>query len=221
MNMGWLMRFWNSTVGKKVVMALTGLMGYGFVVGHMLGNLQVFLGPKTINDYAVQLRQFPILLGLARAALIVAVALHIVTAVQLQGIKNRARPLGYCKPGNVQASVASRTMIYSGVILAVFLVYHLAHMTWGWAHPRFVHLQVYQNIISGFSVPVCIVYIAGVGLLALHLSHGAGSLLSSLGLVHPKYNPALRVGGYVLTLVVALGFMTVPVAVLAGVLSAP
>ena len=216
--MGWALRFWNSSVGKKAVMAITGLVGLGFVLGHMLGNLQVYLGREQLNGYAEALHHnLPLLWG-TRVVVLLAVLLHLVAAVELQGMKNAARPVGYKKPGNIQATAQSRTMILSGVILLAFIAFHLMHLTLGNAHPSFIPLDAYGNLVRGFSVWwVSAFYIVAMGLLGMHLSHGAFSMFFSVGLIHPKYKNATRAVTYGLMLLVVLGNISIPVAVLTGV----
>src|SRR5262245_5768437 len=200
-------------------MAVTGLVLFGFVVGHMLGNLQVYLGPEAMNAYAVTLRELLHGAGLwvARAVLLLAVVLHIWAAVSLSLESRNARPQGYRVETHRASTYASRTMIWSGPLLALFIAYHLAHLTFGSVHPEFVEGDVYHNFVSGFtSWPVSLLYIAAMLALGLPLYHGVWSQLQTLGLSHPRWNPlrkALAVGA---TLLVVLGNISFPVAVLAG-----
>ena len=147
--------FFGSSIGKKVVMAATGLVLYGFVIGHMVGNLQIYLGPKAINDYAEFLQHFLHGQGiwLARGSLLVAVGLHIWAAVTLTLSNWSARPVGYRDWQARESTYASRTMVWSGPILAAFIVYHLAHFTVGSVHPEFVKGEVYRNVVVGFQNP--------------------------------------------------------------------
>ncbi|MBI5495661.1 MAG: succinate dehydrogenase cytochrome b subunit [Deltaproteobacteria bacterium] len=217
--MSWTLKFWDSTVGKKVLMALTGAAGFVFVIGHMAGNMQVYLGRDQINAYAHFLHEKAGLLWVVRIALLAAVGLHVLSALQLQLIKRAARPVRYQKPGIIQATPASRTMIFTGLLLAWFLLYHLAHFTWGNAHPAFRELDAYNNIVTGFQhVPSSVFYIVCMVLLGLHLGHGGNALFFSLGLVHPKYRQAVRAITYALMLLVVIANISIPVAVLAGVL---
>ncbi len=216
----WLLSFWRSTVGKKVVMALTGAIGVGYVVAHMLGNLQVFEGAEKINAYAALLKSNLGLLWTARSILIAAVGLHIVAAYQLARTSQKSRPVGYKRWRSVGSDFASRTMRWTGPLLGLFIVYHLLHLTTGAVHPDFVEADVYQNVISGFRVwYVSVIYIVAMLMLALHLYHGAWSMFESLGVNHPKYNRLIRALATILTAIVVAGFIAIPAAVLLGFIS--
>src|SRR5688572_13594475 len=138
-----------STLGRKVVMAVTGVMLFGFVIAHLAGNLLLYLGPEAINTYAVKLRELGAGLWAARAGLLVAVLAHIWAAVSLTKSNIQARPVGYARRDDVAATYASRTMAWSGPLLALFIVYHLMHFTFGNAHPSFVEGDVYNNMVRG------------------------------------------------------------------------
>ena len=216
----WLLSFWRSTVGKKVVMALTGAIGLGYVAAHMLGNLQVFEGAGKINAYAALLKSNMGLLWMARSVLVIAVGLHIVAAYQLARVSQRSRPVGYKRWRAVGSDFASRTMRWTGPLIALFIVYHLLHLTTGAVHPDFVEADVYHNVISGFRVwYVSVIYIVAMLMLALHLYHGAWSMFESLGLNHPKYNRLIRALATIFTAIVAAGFIAIPAAVLMGFIS--
>ena len=183
---------WGTMVGKKVVMAVTGLVLVGFVIAHMLGNLKIFLGAETIDTYAVFLRTmgeplapYALLLWVVRIVLLTCVALHITAAVQLTRMNWAARPHGYDTKQSIATTYAARTMRWSGVILVLFIVYHLLHLTAGvvgFQPGEFVHLSVYHNVVTGFSVwYVSLFYIVAMACLCLHLDHGIWSLLQSLG----------------------------------------
>jgi succinate dehydrogenase / fumarate reductase cytochrome b subunit len=211
-------RFWDSTNGKKAVMAVSGLILFLFVLGHMLGNLQVFEGPEQFNKYAVLLRTLPEGLWAIRIILLVMVILHIVTSVQLALRKKQARPIGYARKQNTVSSYASRTMYWSGPILLAFIIYHILDLTLGTANPNFIEGDVYHNVIASFSNPiVSIWYIFSMVLLALHLRHGAWSMFQSLGVAHPRHNAFLKKAAIVFALVIFGGFIAVPVGVLTGV----
>jgi succinate dehydrogenase / fumarate reductase cytochrome b subunit len=202
-------------------MAVTGLVLFGFVVAHMFGNLQVYLGPEAMNHYAEFLREFLHGSGLwiARAVLLLAVALHIWAAATLSLESRSARPQGYRVETHRASTYASRTMIWSGPLLALFIGYHLAHLTFGTVHPEFVEGDVYHNFISGFSRwPVSLLYIAAMLALGLHLYHGVWSMLQTLGLSHPRWNPLRMAFAAGITAIVVLGNVSFPVAVLAGYL---
>lgn len=209
-----------SSIGKKVVMAVTGLILFGFVVGHMAGNLQIYLGPGPINEYGEFLRESLHGAGIwiARTGLLAAVGLHIWAATSLALQNRAARPQAYRRLESVESSYASRTMIWSGPILGLFVIYHLLHLTTGTAHPSFVHGDVYHNVVAGFSQwPVSLFYVVAMLALGLHMYHGVWSMLQTLGASHPKWNPLRRAFAIGATLVVVAGNISIPVAVLAGV----
>jgi succinate dehydrogenase / fumarate reductase cytochrome b subunit len=218
---------WGTAVGKKIVMAVTGIILVGFVIAHMLGNLKIFLGEEALNTYAVFLRTmgeplFPygVLLWTARIVLLTSVVLHIVAAAELTRINWAARPKGYDTKRSIAATYASLTMRLSGVILAFFVVYHLLHLTAGivgYQPGEFHHLSVYKNVVAGFSVwYVSLIYILAMAALCLHLDHGVWSMFQTLGLNNARMTPALRALSRVIALAVFAGFILVPVAVLAG-----
>jgi succinate dehydrogenase / fumarate reductase cytochrome b subunit len=211
--------FFGSSIGKKVVMAATGLVLYGFVIGHMVGNLQIYLGPKALNDYAEFLQHFLHGQGiwLARGSLLVAVGLHIWAAVTLTLSNWSARPIGYRDWQARESTYASRTMVWSGPILAAFILYHLAHFTLGSAHPEFVVGDVFRNVVVGFQNPFASAfYVLAMGALGLHMYHGFWSMLQTLGLSHPRWNPVRRTAALVLAGIVVLGNVSIPLAVLSG-----
>jgi succinate dehydrogenase / fumarate reductase cytochrome b subunit len=218
---------WSTVVGKKVVMAVTGVVLVGFVIGHMVGNLKIFLGAKAINDYAAFLREvgepllpYEALLWVARIVLLTSALLHIVAAYQLTRINWAARPVGYSTKRSIATSFAALTMRLSGVLLAVFIVYHILHLTLGvvgFSSGAYEHLDVYKNVVAGFSVwYVSLFYILAMAGLCLHLDHGVWSMFQTLGLNTAHSRPALRVLSRVVALVLFAGFISVPVAVLAG-----
>lgn len=216
----WLARLWRSTVGKKIVMALTGGIGVGYLVAHMFGNLQVFAGAGKINAYAALLKSNVGLLWTARSILIAAVILHIGAAYQLARISLRSRPVGYKRWRPMGSDFASRTMRWTGPIVGIFIIYHLLHLTTGTLHPDFYEANVYQNIISGFQVwYVSVIYIIAMLALSVHLYHGAWSMFESVGINHVKYNRLIRALATLVTVVVVVGFISIPVAVLLGFLS--
>ena len=189
--------FWRSSIGRKVVMAVTGAILFGFVLGHLAGNLTVYLGPEALNGYAVFLRQFLHGAGLwiARAVLLLSVILHIWSATSLTLSSRAARPVGYRERQWTESTYASRTMRWSGVIILLFVIYHLLHFTFGTVHPSFVEGDVYHNFVTGFqSVPVSIAYIVAMIFLGLHLRHGVWSMFQTLGVSHPRYIRWAHVG---------------------------
>jgi succinate dehydrogenase / fumarate reductase cytochrome b subunit len=198
-------------------MGVTGLILFGFVILHLLGNLQVYAGPEKLNEYSVLLRRVPELLWAARLTLLVAVCLHIWAAASLSRMSWAARPVGYARVRHMESTYASRTMRWSGLTLALFVIYHLLHFTFGTVHPDFRQGDVYHNVVSGFQVwPVSLFYIAAMVALGFHLYHGAWSTLQTLGLSHPRYNPLRKTMAVLLTLFVVLGNISIPVAVLTG-----
>ena len=211
-------RFYDSSIGKKAVMAVTGLVLFGFLILHMLGNLQVFLGRDVMNHYAETLHGNPGLLWVARVVLLVSVVLHTWAAIQLTAVKTAARPVAYVKPGNVQGSTGSRTMMLSGPVIALFVIGHLLHFTTGTIHPQFVELHAYENVITGFANPIAAgLYIVAMILVGFHLSHGIWSMFQSIGFSHPRYTPLIRKFAGVFSWILIAGFISVPIAVLAGI----
>jgi len=210
-------RFYESTIGKKAVMAVTGLILFGFLIAHMLGNLQIFLGPAVMNHYAETLHGNPALLWTVRCVLLISVILHIWSSVQLSLIKKEARPIGYQVYKPLYSSWASRTMMLSGPIIAGFVVLHLLHLTTGTIHPNFVPLHAYENLVTGFAVvPFALIYIAVMIFIGFHLSHGAWSMFQSVGFSHPRYTPLIKKVAAVVAWVLIAGFISVPVGVLTG-----
>jgi len=214
--------FFGTTLGRKVVMAVTGIALVGFVVGHMVGNLQLYLGPETLNAYGQSLRELGHGGGLwiARTVLLASVGLHIWAATSLTLLSRAARPVGYRQLSFTESTYASRTMKWSGPILLLFILYHLAHFTFGSAHPQFVEGDVFHNVITGFRVgPVVFFYVVAMLALGLHLYHGVWSMLQTLGLSHPRYNPLRHGLSTLVTLAVVGGNLTFPLAVYFGFVS--
>lgn len=218
---------WDSTVGRKIVMAVSGAILILFVLFHMLGNLKVYQGPAAFNHYAEGLRTFGApffgnsqLLWLLRIGLIIAVLVHIVAAWQLTRRANAARAVGYKRwDGDLVFSYASRTMRWGGVIILLFVIYHLLHLTFGSVHPDFVTGDAYHNFITGFrSWPVALGYVAAMIPLGFHLYHGFWSMLQSLGANNEKYNHLRRPIAAILALLIVLANISFPVAVLTGIL---
>ena len=210
-----------STIGKKVVMAVTGIVLFGFVFGHMVGNLQAYLGPDALNQYAVFLRE--LLHGWAiwiiRAALLASVAFHIWAATALTVENQKARPVGYRTLEHERSTYASRTMVWSGPILGLFVIYHILHFTTGQVHGDFIEGDVYHNFVAGFRVlPVSLFYVLAMLALGLHLHHGLWSMLQTLGLSHPRYNGLRHGFASVFTVAVIGGNISFPVAVMIGVI---
>jgi succinate dehydrogenase cytochrome b subunit len=212
--------FWDSTVGKKIVMALTGAIGVGYLIGHVAGNLLVFQGPGKIDAYAAFLKSNPGLLWATRAILLMAVSLHVIAAFQLARISQKSRATGYKRWRAVGSDFASRTMRWTGPLIGIFIVYHLLHFTTGTIHPDFHEGQVYHNVTVGFRVwYTSAFYIVVLLALLAHLYHGAWSMFQSLGLNHPKYNRLVRALATIVTVIVVIGFISIPVAVLLGLIA--
>ena len=225
--MSWLVDFAKSSIGAKVVMGITGVMLIGFVIMHMLGNLQVFLGPDVLNAYGQMLLDLGGLLWVARIGLLAAVLLHIVSGLRLASINRAARPVPYVHETTVQATFASRYMKLTGLVLLAFIIFHLLHFTFGVTHPDHIGVDalgrkdIYSMVILGFQQPaVAASYIIAMVLLGIHLSHGASSLFKSLGLRHAKYDSMLDKVGPCLATLVVLGNCAMPIAVLTGLLGA-
>ncbi|HXI34978.1 MAG TPA: succinate dehydrogenase cytochrome b subunit [Gemmatimonadales bacterium] len=218
-------RLLGSLVGKKVVMAATGVILLGFVLAHMAGNLKVFQGPEHFNAYAEGLRTVGApffgrgqLLWAARIILLAAVGLHIWAAWAVTRASWAARPEGYKRLELIETTWAARTMRWGGLLIVAYVVYHLLDLTFGKANPSFVPGDVYHNLVASFSrTSVALAYIAAVLVLAFHMYHGIYSAFQTLGLNHPKYNRWRRAFAAGYTLLVTAGFIAVPVAVLAGV----
>ena len=208
-------RFYDSTIGKKAVMAVTGVILFGFLVGHMLGNLQVFLGRDVMNSYAETLHaNMPLLWGV-RILLLVSVVLHTWAAIQLTAVKASARPVAYSKPGNVQGSTSSRTMMLSGPVIALFVIGHLLHLTTGTIHPNFIGLKAYENVVVGFTNPIASgLYVVAMILVGFHLSHGVWSMFQSMGFSHPRYTPIIKNLSALAAWVIVAGFISIPLAVM-------
>jgi succinate dehydrogenase / fumarate reductase cytochrome b subunit len=216
---------WDSSVGKKAVMAVTGLIGVLFVIGHMVGNLQAFQGAERLNAYG-RLLHGPLneLLWVARVVLVLAVVLHVVAAVQLTARDRAARPIAYARRVPQVSTFASRTLRWGGVFLLVFIVAHILHFTTGTIRPAgvFTAGDVYANVVSGFRIPwVTAFYVLAMLALGLHLYHGAWSSFRSLGAAPASPQPLQRPLALAIAVIVAVGFALVPVAVLAGVVGGP
>ena len=222
-------RFWDAPIGKKAVMAGTGFMLFGYVVAHLLGNLQIYSHNKDqINIYAAFLHN-PSNTGLllvARAVLLAAVVLHIYASLQLWNLKRTARPVGYAKKADVPTAYAARTMMWSGPIIAAFVVFHILHLTAG-AIPGLPAKEIAENapdvranVIAGFSNPaVAGFYIVAMVLLCLHLFHGLWSMFQSLGISHPRYTPLLKKAAAIVSILICLGNISIPISVLLGLVT--
>jgi succinate dehydrogenase / fumarate reductase cytochrome b subunit len=215
------LRFYQAAIGKKVVMGITGLIGIGFVIGHMGGNLLVFRGPDAMNAYSHFLKSTGELLWIVRLVLIVAVLLHVIAAVQLTLQNRAARPIGYVDRKPQVTTFASRTMRWGGAILLLFIVFHILHFTTGTIRPAgvFSETDVFGNVITSFQIWwVVLLYVIAMISLGLHLYHGAWSSLRSLGYAHASKDPLHRQIALGVAVVVWLGFTVIPVAVFAGLI---
>jgi succinate dehydrogenase / fumarate reductase cytochrome b subunit len=217
--------FYRSSVGKKMIVAVTGVILILFVIGHLLGNLQIFLGPDWINGYSQHLHDLGPLLWAIRLFLLATVIIHIYVTIQLAIENRRARPESYLDRHYVRADFASRHMVMSGLIVLAFIVYHLAHFTVRVTDPRFAllkmdpqgHYDVYSMMVYGFqSYFVSGFYVLGLFLLALHLSHGSSSFFQSLGFNDKKVMPHLVLGGRIFAWFLFVGYTSIPVAILLG-----
>lgn len=225
-NLPWPIAFYQTAVGKKWVMAVTGIILLGFVLVHMVGNLKMYLGETDLNKYGVALREIggdlvphTSILWAVRSLLILAFVLHIHAAATLTAMNRKARPVGY-KGGRhyVAANYAARTMRMTGVIVLLYLLFHLMDLTWGNANPNFVHGEPYHNVVESFSrAPVAVVYIIANILLGIHIYHGAWSMFQSLGWNNPRINAARRWFATAFAALIVIGNVSMPIAVLTGV----
>ena len=217
-------RAYHSSLGKKYVMAITGLLLFLFVVAHMAGNLQVYLGREQMNAYAELLQSKQGLLWTARAGLFVIAVLHVISALQLAAENRAARPESYAE-GKPIATVASRTILLSGLIVFAFIIYHLLHFTLGVTNPDFVDLHdaagrhdVYAMVVEAFRNPyVSVFYVISMGLLCLHLSHGVSSLFQSLGIRRKATVASFNRFAQVSAILIFIGNCSIPLSILAGV----
>lgn len=228
-------RVFNSSLGKKYIMAVTGFVLFLFVIGHLVGNLQIFLGPEAINRYGHFLQSNPELIWPARLTLLLMVGLHIWSAAMVSLENKAARPVGYAVYQPVGSSYASRHMLIGGSVVFVFIIYHLLHYT---AEVQYLNFtgrdfaafmeklpgqvpaerhDIFKMMVVGFSKPlVSGFYVLGLALLCLHLSHGASSMFQSLGWKNEAYRPFLDNAARVVAVLVFLGYTSIPIAILFG-----
>lgn len=237
MNVNRIINLYQSTIGKKVIAAVTGLILFGFLAGHVAGNLKVFSGNNSdnvphIDIYGHHLRVMgePMVpqegvLWLARAVLLGSVLLHITVVVQLSMQSNEARPVGYVKTQRKMASFSALYMMFSGLLIAFFIVFHILHLTSGViVFKEFSHGRVYENLYNSFSADYWYVgafYIFTMVVIGFHLNHGVWSLFQTLGIDNPDRNRMLRIGSTVLTILIVAGFIAVPLGFLGGGMQAP
>ena len=224
-----MLSIWRTTVGKKVAMAITGLVLFGFVLLHMLGNLKIYLGPEKFNDYARFLREMgsPMVphsgaLWVSRAVLLTAAVIHVLAAVDLWLLGRTARPIPYRFKENLAAGYSTSTMRWGGIALLFFVIYHIFHLTvglTGLGGQRYDPENVYANVVHGFSVwYISAFYVAAMAALGIHIFHGFWSLFQTLGLNSPRANGPLKAAAISAAVLIAAGNMSIPVAVLAGIL---
>jgi succinate dehydrogenase / fumarate reductase cytochrome b subunit len=217
--------YFETSIGKKLAMAISGLVVLGFVVAHMLGNLQIYLGPERLNAYAELLTGLGSLLWVFRGVILLAAVVHVVSAYQVARQSWAARPVRYARKRYVATSYAARTMRVGGPIIALFVIYHLLHLTGGQLHPdaaSYDAADVYANVVRGFGVWwVAAIYIAAMGLVGLHLYHGVWSMFQSVGLGRPTWVRWRRALAVLIALAVSAGNISIPVAVLTGAVGAP
>ncbi|MEP7049628.1 MAG: succinate dehydrogenase cytochrome b subunit [Pseudomonadota bacterium] len=210
----------DTTVGKKAALAVSGVVLFGFVIGHMLGNLQVLLGPEVYNAYGAGIKDKPVLLWGVRAVLLISVLVHTTIVLELYGKSVAARPVGYKVKRNIATSYAAMMMKYTGPALLVYIIFHLAHFTFpGVSLGDYDHVpgDVYANFLNAFRIPwVVAVYVIANVCLGFHLYHGAFSMLQSVGLNHPRYNKGLRNLMRGLVFLVTAGNVFLPLTVLLG-----
>lgn len=202
-----------TTIGKKVIMALSGAVFVGFVIGHFLGNLNLYLGPEALNGYAETLKSLGPLLWIARIVLLLALLVHVGAAFSLWSRNKAARKSRYKQRKDLATDYAARTMYWTGPILLLFIIAHLLHFTIVPAHPG----DVYRNVVEGFSNPlVASFYIAANVALGFHIFHGIYSAFQTLGANHPRYNSLRRDVAIALSAAITLGNISFPISVLAG-----
>lgn len=223
--MMWLANLYRSAIGKKAVMAVTGLILFGWIFLHMVGNLKVYFGPEHFNEYARFLKTMfaPAvpeagMLWLSRIVLLVAVVFHIHSAYALTMMNREARPIAYADRGFVKASYASRTMRWGGVIILIFIIYHILHFTTGQAHHNFIQTDPYHNFVAGFRIWwISAFYIVANIALGLHLYHGVWSMFLSLGVTHKRFENWRRMFATVFAVLITLGNISFPLSVLLGI----
>lgn len=209
--------FWRNAIGKKAVMAATGIVLFVYVLVHMLGNLQAFEGAARLDAYARQLRVFPALLWTARIVLLAAVVLHVAAGIDLWLERRRARPVAYREWRPAGSTPASRTMIWSGFLILGFVVYHLLDLTFGVANPDFREGQVFHNVVASLGrAAAAAFYVVAVAGLGVHLWHGLWAMFQSLGASNRAFTPGIRRLAAVFGTLLAIGFAAVPIAVLLG-----
>ena len=219
--MSWFISYARSSIGAKQIMAVTGLGLLLFAIVHMVGHLGMFSGRDAYNSYAAFLQGLGALKWIARGGLLAILVIHIAAAVMLVRTNVAARPTKYAVQRYRETNLARRTMALTGFVTLAFIVYHLVHFTFGWIQPEYFHVpdgkgrpDAYSMFVMGFkNTPILISYLVAVGLLCVHLTHGASSWLQTLGLKHPKYDPVLNKLGPALAAILVVGYFAPPLAV--------
>jgi len=221
--------FISSSIGKKIFMAITGLIMFSFVVGHMIGNLQIFMGQNQLNTYAQALKDLPALIWTVRVFMFIFLVIHVWRGIQLYFENKFSRPITYIRNNTVQASLASRTMIFTGLGILTYVVYHLLHFTLIVTNPQYIDLHdalgrhdVYSMVILGFqNWIISLVYVVAMLCLCYHLTHSIPSLFQTLGLNNQNTEPKLKALGWLLAIVIFICYVSIPVAVLLNIITLP
>jgi len=226
--MGWVGRFLRSSIGAKFVLAVTGVLLFLWIVGHLLGNLQVFAGREKLNHYAQALRDLGPLLLIARVGVLALAVIHVAAALRVAKQNEAARPIPYEKQGNRQIRPQTRFMLTSGLVVLGYALFHLAHFTWGQIYPQYFNAvekladgserhDVYAMLVQGFQVWwLSGLYLAAMFCLAIHLAHGLSSVPQTFGWNHAKYQALFKLLGPAVAALIFVGYSSIPVAVLAG-----
>ncbi len=227
--MGWVATFFRSSIGSKFLMALTGILLLFFVLGHMTGNLLIFQGAEALNAYAHWLHDHPKFLWTSRIVLLAIFVIHVTTAIRLKLENMAARPVSYVKGRTLKATLASRSMVFTGLLLLAYILFHLLHFTLGVVQKDATgpsgpggEKDVYAMVVTSFGNPVYAAgYILAIALLWLHLWHGIASFFQTMGWSHPRWTPLFTFLGKALSLLIFLGYVSVPFSVLTGLLKLP
>ena len=219
----WVCRVWESSIGQKWLMALSGLFMILFLLGHLSGNLLIYAGPEAINTYAETLRKFPAALWGFRIVTLLAIVMHVWTAIKLTRRNRAAMPVSYNSNQWKGSTWSSRNMGLTGLVILLYVIYHLAHFTWRNAHPEMFagvgEFDAYQMIVISFSQTwLAVLYVLAMFILSLHLSHSVSSAVQTLGINHPKYNLAIRRIGDIVAIGLFFGFSSIPVGVMLGLI---
>ncbi|GDX63394.1 MAG: succinate dehydrogenase cytochrome b subunit [Ignavibacteria bacterium] len=227
-----LLHFLRSTVFTKIVMAISGLLIIGFLVGHLLGNLLMFAGPEKINGYALGLKNLGPLLWLVRIAMITAFGLHVWSSIELASRNRSARPIAYDTKKSLKSTLASRTMLVSGMAILFFVIYHLLHYTFGIIQPNtyyaggyrmestgeIVH-HVYNMVVAGFQNPfIALSYMIALAFMSSHVSHATSSAFQTLGVTNPNISKITSKIGPALAAIFLIGYLSIPIGVMIGVI---